>query len=309
MSKQSPRSKSKQGRANNRPSNGAAARTNGKPANNATAGNAAAKTTTAPASTTTTTAKGIATQPKPATAAAKVSPSGPAKQPDLSSKPAGKSLKQQRKQQKVQNRLAQQQHDSKQRRNTIMLMAAAVVVVGGLIAYIIISNLTATHAQTVFNADYPPIDGVYCDQLEQTSYHHHVLLTIYIDGQAVSVPAYVGLAGDATAPTCYYWLHTHDTSGVLHIEAPSGGAYTLKDFLDIWQSFANTSSSITYPSQLAASTGWTIYVYNNSAGKQVNGGFSKVDISSNQAWHELITIMYNSPNAKPLTTYSWQSGL
>jgi hypothetical protein len=83
----------------------------------------------------------------------------------------------------------------------------------------------------------------------------------------------------------------------------------LKDFLDIWQSFANANNSIVYPALLASSNGWTIYVYQNGVGKKVTGGFDKVDISSNQAWHELITIMYNSPNAKPVTTYSWQQGL
>jgi hypothetical protein len=218
--------------------------------------------------------------------------------------PASKSIKQQRKQQKIETRLAQQRHDARQRRTTIILAAAVVVVVVGLIAWLLIHNATATAVESVYNPDYPPIDSVYCDQLEQTAYHHHVLLTIYIDGQQVTVPAGVGIAGDPSSPTCYYWLHTHDTTGIVHIEAPSGGSYSLKNFLDIWQSFANSNSSINYPSELASSSGWTVYIN----GKKVNEDFSHIDISSNAAWHELITIMYNSPNAKPITTYSWQAG-
>ncbi|HEV2580033.1 MAG TPA: hypothetical protein VGT44_04195 [Ktedonobacteraceae bacterium] len=309
MAKQSTRSRSKQGQANNKPSvKTNSATTNSSPVktNDATAkttgglsNGTSAKAATTPSVTPSTSAKAVSTQSKP-------SASGAAKQtqPAVPHRPSSKSKQQQRKQQKLEHRLAQQQIDSKQRRNTIILVAAALVAVGGLLAYFFISNASAP-AETVFNPDYPPISGVYCDQLEQTAYHHHVLLTIYIDGQNVQVPAGVGLAGSASSPTCYYWLHTHDTSGIIHVEAPSGGSYSLQNFLSIWQSFANTSSTITYPSQLASSAGWTVYVN----GKQVNEDFSHIDISSNAAWHNLITIMYNSPSAKPVTTYSWQSGL
>ena len=38
---------------------------------------------------------------------------------------------------------------------------------------------------------------------------------------------------------CLYWIHTHDGSGVIHIEAPDiappqGGPFTLGMFFDIW---------------------------------------------------------------------------
>jgi hypothetical protein len=299
MSKQSTRSKSKQGQASNKPS----VKVNSATTNGSTVKptGAAAKTTGGSSNGTSATQKAVGTPQtphRPNTSAAK-----PA-QTDVSSRPSGRSKQQQRKQQKIEHRIAQQQHDVRQRRTTIILVAAALVAVAGLLGYFFYTN-ASTSGETVFNPDYPPISGVYCDQLEQTAYHHHILLTIYIDGQQVSVPAGVGLAGSASAPTCYYWLHTHDTSGIIHIEAPQGGNYSLQNFLLIWQSFANTSSTITYPSQLASSAGWTVYIN----GKQVNEDFSHIDISSNAAWHELITIMYNSPNAKPVTTYSWQTGL
>lgn len=238
----------------------------------------------------------------------KASASGATKQSDTASKPYGKSAQQQRKQQKMQNRLTQQRQDKRTQRTTIILVVAAVVVAAGLLSYFLISNSLGSQTDTVFDPDYPPIDSaVYCDQLQQTAYHHHVLLTIYIDGQNVPVSTAIGLAGSPSAPTCYYWLHTHDSTGIIHIEAPGQGSFTLKEFLDVWQSFANTGSSgstITYPSQLASSAGWTVYIN----GKRVNEDFNHVDISSNQAWHELITIMYNSPNAQPMSTYSWPAG-
>jgi hypothetical protein len=196
------------------------------------------------------------------------------------------------------------------------LIAVAILVVAG-VSYTVYSNThknasaqnQTTPAEAVFNSEYPPIGGVYCDQLEQTAYHHHVHLTIYINGQQVPFPAGAGIAGDQTNPTCYYWLHTHATDGVIHIEAPAQHSFSLKNFLDIWQSFASNNSSgtqYTFPSELSLPAGWTMYVN----GKKVASDFSKIDISSNQAWHELITLMYNSPNAKPDMpgSYNWPAG-
>ena len=38
---------------------------------------------------------------------------------------------------------------------------------------------------------------------------------------------------------CLYWIHTHDASGIIHVEAPDlhppgGGPYTLGMLFDIW---------------------------------------------------------------------------
>jgi hypothetical protein len=36
------------------------------------------------------------------------------------------------------------------------------------------------------------------------------------------------------ADRCYYWLHTHASDGVIHIESPTARIYTLGDFFDEW---------------------------------------------------------------------------
>src|SRR5262249_53559585 len=33
----------------------------------------------------------------------------------------------------------------------------------------------------------------------------------------------------------YYWLHTHDETGVIHIESPEKRTFTLGNFFDIWK--------------------------------------------------------------------------
>lgn len=68
-----------------------------------------------------------------------------------------------------------------------------------------------------------------CSSMEQVAYHVHVHLAIFVDGQPVAVPANIGIH-----PDCITWLHTHDSSGVLHIEAPEPRTYTLGAFFQVW---------------------------------------------------------------------------
>ena len=60
--------------------------------------------------------------------------------------------------------------------------------------------------------------------------HHHARLWIYVNGQQVTLPADIGLSQTAGSP-----LHTHDTSGVVHVEADDPSFQgTLGQFFDVW---------------------------------------------------------------------------
>jgi hypothetical protein len=74
------------------------------------------------------------------------------------------------------------------------------------------------------------IDGIPCQTGEQVAYHVHAHLQILDAGRTVTLPANVGIRDDL----CLYWLHTHDTSGIIHIEAPHSLRPTLGTFFDIW---------------------------------------------------------------------------
>jgi hypothetical protein len=147
------------------------------------------------------------------------------------------------------------------------------------------------NSHPIVNSSYPPVDGIYCDQLEQTAVHYHAHITIYINGKVSALPQGVGIAPDSS---CYYWLHTHDTTGVIHIESPAGHTNTLGNFLDIWSTHFST---LGYPSQLDLTSGWQVWV----DGKPYNGDFHNITLKA----HQLITIAYNSPGVKPDTTYNW----
>lgn len=76
-----------------------------------------------------------------------------------------------------------------------------------------------------------PVDGIPCESNEQLTYHIHAHLWIFVDGNAVTVPAGTGIH---PGQGCIFWLHTHDTTGVIHIEAPTQRTFTLGQFFDIW---------------------------------------------------------------------------
>ncbi|MBI3647892.1 MAG: hypothetical protein HY240_03950 [Actinobacteria bacterium] len=61
--------------------------------------------------------------------------------------------------------------------------------------------------------------------------HIHQHLDVYVNGKKVPVPAEIGIASDGSfiAP-----LHTHDASGVIHVEASTQGPFTLGEFFVVW---------------------------------------------------------------------------
>jgi hypothetical protein len=72
-----------------------------------------------------------------------------------------------------------------------------------------------------------------CNVNEIFTEHIHTRLSIEHNGAKVTVPANIGMVSAGYAMICIYWLHTHDDSGTIHIEAP-GGNYTLADFFAVW---------------------------------------------------------------------------
>jgi len=65
---------------------------------------------------------------------------------------------------------------------------------------------------------------------EGTAVHIHQHLDLYVDGRKVQVPAGVGI----DPAVGYAPLHTHDPSGVIHVESPTVRTYTLGDFFAVW---------------------------------------------------------------------------
>ena len=66
---------------------------------------------------------------------------------------------------------------------------------------------------------------------EGTVLHTHQHLDIFISGQQVAVPANIGI-DDAKGFIAS--IHTHDTTGIMHVESPVSEKFYLGQFFDIW---------------------------------------------------------------------------
>jgi hypothetical protein len=90
-----------------------------------------------------------------------------------------------------------------------------------------------------------PVGAVSCDAGgHDAAYHIHAQLAVILpDGTRTDVPTDIGVRA-----SCMYWLHTHDTTGKLHVEAPDQTVATLADFLEIWR----RSTNPTIPDAVAA---------------------------------------------------------
>jgi hypothetical protein len=64
---------------------------------------------------------------------------------------------------------------------------------------------------------------------EGTVMHIHQHLDLNINGTAYNVPANIGIAASFISP-----IHTHDTSGILHVESPVVKDFKLGQFFDEW---------------------------------------------------------------------------
>ncbi|HEY0817058.1 MAG TPA: hypothetical protein VGE11_27595 [Pseudonocardia sp.] len=127
---------------------------------------------------------------------------------------------------------------------------AAVALVALLIGIIVATGKPAVAAPIpllapVAAVDGRPVDGISSSAEEQVAFHIHAHLQVYVDGQQRALPAGVGIVAPLQVRTTaegpfveggagIYWLHTHDASGVIHIESPVHRRFTLGELFDIW---------------------------------------------------------------------------
>jgi hypothetical protein len=63
------------------------------------------------------------------------------------------------------------------------------------------------------------------------TFHIHAMVHIYVNGLLSPLPANIGLD---SAKGLESSLHTHDSTGIIHMEAPHPYRYTLGDFFSVW---------------------------------------------------------------------------
>jgi hypothetical protein len=86
-----------------------------------------------------------------------------------------------------------------------------------------------------------PVDGIEGSSREMLKVHVHAHLALFNKGQQIAVPYGIGIVKPFQAKNGFvamgrgiYWLHTHDATGIIHVESPDDRTYTLGQFFDIW---------------------------------------------------------------------------
>lgn len=188
--------------------------------------------------------------------------------------------------------------------------------VGGLIALSLskkTSNTPATNtadqttnalAQTWDGLTGQTVDGVSAQTNEQLKYHIHSHLAIYVNGKQKAVPAGIGIVKPWTTEPLnggifvdggkqLYYLHTHDSTGVLHVESPTSDTYTLGQIFAEWHQPLSTA-------EVGPATG-TVIAYVN--GQKYTGDPSKIPLTA----HAVIQLDVGT-DVSPVP-YTFASGL
>jgi hypothetical protein len=86
-----------------------------------------------------------------------------------------------------------------------------------------------------------PVDGIEGSSSEMLKVHVHSHLALFYKGEQIAIPQGIGIVkpfreenGFVGSGQGFYWLHTHDATGVIHVESPDNRAYTLGNFFNVW---------------------------------------------------------------------------
>ena len=100
------------------------------------------------------------------------------------------------------------------------------------------------------------IQGINCRKELLNTYHHHVHLSLFVNGEQIALPRGTGMKNPGTSQfvyhaTCFYFLHTHDATGIIHVEPPTNNVFTLKQYFAIWGEPLSTNGFATYSGPVA----------------------------------------------------------
>lgn len=140
-----------------------------------------------------------------------------------------------------------------------------------------------------------PVGGLECIVNLPEAFHVHAHLSIFLNGEALAVPANVGVAEQSPTTACSYSVHTHDGTGKIHVEAAAPGAFTLGQFFAVWGHQLSSSN-------IADLTGMPVVVYvtDNGVVTQNTGDWSAIELTS----HREITIQVGTAITQ-IPNFTW----
>jgi hypothetical protein len=133
------------------------------------------------------------------------------------------------------------------------------------------------------------IDGVTCAAGMVETYHVHAHIAIYKDGQLLALPSHLGITS-----TCDYETHTHDNTGIVHMETPTVKDFTLGKFFDLWGEPLSLTNVAGVQGPVVA------YINDNGDVRRYMGALGDIEMTS----HRSITLQVGTA-IPALPTYSW----
>jgi hypothetical protein len=239
----------------------------------------------------------------------------PSKQQPRPTTGTGRTTKAERKEQARRERVELQRKMARARRNRTLAIGGLVVVGVAIVAVVALTSNgkkatpTATPSGRLAGVMTGPQPwGANLDALSARlnelslptfgnplALHWHAHLDLYVNGDPVTVPADIGFGQQAAAS-----LHTHDETGVIHMETNQSNAqFTLGEFFDVWGlrltsgcigGYCNTGSDV-------------IRAYVD--GKQVAGDPRAIELKDQKE----IVLTYGTAGQvpDPLPTFDWST--
>jgi hypothetical protein len=127
---------------------------------------------------------------------------------------------------------------------------------------------------------------------EGTVVHIHQHLDLFVGGRKVTVPMNVGIdpSGAFISP-----LHTHDTTGIIHVESPTPESFSLGQFFAVW--------GVPLSADRIGSAEGTMHTWVN--GKPLAGDPTRIVLASHQ---EIVIASGPEPKKVP-SSYAFPEGL
>lgn len=141
-------------------------------------------------------------------------------------------------------------------------------------------------------AGLPPLEA------EGAKVHYHAHLDVLVDGEAVTVPAFIGIDEQARRISP---LHTHTPDGIVHVEAPRKDTFTLGQLFTEW----NVRLTETCLGSLCAGSGKSLRLYVD--GKARPGDPATLVLAA----HQQIALVYGDATAQQQvpSSYDFPNGL
>ena len=124
--------------------------------------------------------------------------------------------------------------------------------------------------------------------------HIHQHLDVYVNGKKEPVPSQIGIYDGQFLTE----LHTHDASGIMHVESPTKRTFDLAQFFGVWGVRLTPSCVGGYCKEL---TPWRLYVN----GKPYQGDPRALELKA----HQEIAIVIGTPPKVVPSKYKFPAGL